>query len=683
MTDFRDRRCFSLVRQGGGRGRAFWMLLLAVPLWAGAPPQSPGDLAESSLETLMNMEVSSPSRKDQKLSQTAGAVYVITQEDIRRSGVSSIPELLRMVPGVQVARIDANCWSVTARGFAGRFSDKMLVLIDGRSIYNHLFAGVYWEQNNVPLEDIERIEVIRGPGATMWGSNAVNGVINIITKPAAETQGVTVTTGAGNEERESGSVRYGGATGNVAYRASAEYFDDGPFSNAAGQTANDGWKSGQMDGRLDWQISSKDSLTVEADAFRGGAEQSIYPNYPAISLTPSEPNSVAMSGAYLLGKWTHQFSDQSDFAMQLSFSDQDRTEDFGTLDSRTTEFDFQHHLALSSRNDFMWGFGFEIYEDDTAPGANLPGPNAFVRFVPADSTEMLGSLFAQDEFALLPGRLSIIAGVKVEDANYFGADVQPSARLLWSLTPSQDLWASVSRAVRTPSLADRDTLIEFQPTQNPDIAGILSGNPNIGSEHELTYEAGYRNQPVHWLTLDLATFFSIYHDLRTIDVGEPYIEAGPSPVLMVPLEFGANAAGHTYGIEMATNWSVAKRWRLTANYSWFRYGLDRADLTAESIPWDVEGSSPAHQVQFRSQLDPGRKINFDTAVYYVSALTGLAVPAYVRTDARISWRVSRSVELSLAGQNLLNGSHFEFATTDYVQCTEIGRTAAAKVTWSF
>jgi iron complex outermembrane receptor protein len=662
------------------------VILLAGACWASAPsPQSPEDLADASLETLMNLEVSSPARKEQKLSQTADAIYVITQEDIRRSGLDSIPELLRMVPGLQVARIDANSWSVTARGFAGQFADKMLVLIDGRSIYNHLYSGVYWEQNTVPLDDIERIEVIRGPGATMWGANAMNGVINIITKPARETQGLTIETGGGSEEHELGSVRYGGSAGDrIFYRADAEYFQDGPLSTSTGQAAHDQWDSAQGGGRLDWQISARDMLSVEGDIYRGGAQQTVYPDYPAIGLSPPLPDSVTMSGDYVMGRWKHTFSDRSDLAMQFSNSDEDRVEGFGRLNTNTTEFDFQHHFAFSARHDLMWGFDFQIYQDGIVTTQQaFPPPSATVRFIPTASTEALFSFFVQDQIAVLPERLTLTLGAKIEHTGYSGVDLQPSARLLWNATARQGLWASVSRAVHTPALVERDLLLEYQLTQSSGVEGLLSGNPNFQPETALAYEAGYRTQPARWVTADLATFFTIYHDLASIDLGAPFLETGPPAALVVPMQLGNNAAGHTYGIELATNWSLTRKWRLTGNYSWFRYGLDRADLGAQSIPEDIEGSSPAHQVQFRSQWDIGKKLGFDTGVYFVSALTGLDVPGYVRTDARLGWRVARAIEISLAGQNLLNGRHLEFAPTYYVQPTEPGRAVQLKVTWAF
>ncbi|MGC9949248.1 MAG: TonB-dependent receptor [Bryobacteraceae bacterium] len=659
-------------------------MFLAGACLAGDTPPSPSDLADASLETLMNLEVSSPSRQEQKLGQTASAVYVITQDDIRRSGMSSIPELLRMVPGVQVARIDASSWSVTARGFAGQFADKMLVMIDGRSIYNHLNAGVYWEQNAVPLNDIERIEAIRGPGATMWGANAMNGVINIITKPARETQGLAVETGGGSEERASGSMRYGGAAGNrVSYRAYADYFQDGPLSSA-GQAAYDRWDSAQGGGRLDWQTSDRDTLSLEGNIYRGAAQETVYPDYPAIGVSPPVPDSVALSGEYALGRWTHRFSERSELAMQFSLSDEDRVEQgLGRLSAHTADFDFQHHFAYSAKHDLMWGFDAQIYQDGIRPQQTYPEPSATVLFVPADSTELLASLFLQDRIALLPERLTLTVGAKLEQTGYSGFDIQPSARLLWNATPRQGLWASVSRAVHNPALAERDVLIEYQLAPNAGVQGLLSGNKEFQPETALTYEAGYRVQPARWLTADLATFFGIYHDLASLDSGAPFLQTGPPAVLVAPMQFGNGAAGHTYGIELATNWSVTRKWRLTGNYSWFRYGLDRAQLAAQSIPTDIEGSSPAHQVQFRSQWDIGTKLNFDTGIYFVSALPGLYIPGYVRTDARLGWRVTRAAEISLVGQNLLNGSHLEFAPTYYTRPTAPGRAVQLKVAWAF
>ena len=667
-----------------------WATLLAVVL-AGAcrasdpPTESPADLTESSLESLMDLEVSSPGRKEQKLSQTAGAVYVITQEDIRRSGLSSIPELLRMVPGLQVARIDANSWSVTARGFTGQFADKMLVMIDGRSIYNHLSAGVYWEQNTVPLDDIERIEVMRGPGATMWGANAMNGVINIITKPARETPGMTLETGGGSEEHASGTVRYGGSAGDaIFYRTYLDYFQDGPLSTATGQMANDRWDSAQGGGRLDWQVSERDTLSFEGDVYRGSAQETVYPDYPALGVSPPAPDSVAMSGDYVLGRWNHRFSDRSDLALQFSLTDEDRVEGgYGRLHTNTTDLDFQHHFVWSARHDLMWGFDFQVYQDDIVPTPSFPAPSTSVQFVPSAGTELLGSFFAQDQIAVVAERLTLTLGAKIERTDYSAFDAQPSARLLWNITPRQGLWASVSRAVHTPALVERDVLIEYQLTPQPGVEGLLSGNPNFQPETALAYEAGYRAQPARWLTADLASFFSIYHDLASLDLGAPFLQTGPPAALVVPMNFGNSANGHTYGIELSTNWSLTSKWRLTGNYSWFRYGLNRAQPGAEDFPTDIEGSSPAHQVQFRSLLDIGRKLTFDTGVYFVSALTGLDVPGYARSDARLGWHPARAVEISLAGQNLLNGRHLEFAPTYYAQPTEPGRTVQLKVTWAF
>jgi iron complex outermembrane receptor protein len=667
--------------------RGLLTLLILLPGLSPAsdtPNQPASDLTEVSLETLMNMEVSSPGRKEQKLRHTAGAVYVVTQEDIHRSGATSIPEVLRMVPGLQVAQIDSSKWAVTSRGFGGRFANKMLVLIDGRSVYNNIYSGVYWDQNDVPVEDIERIEVVRGPGATMWGANAVNGVIHIITKPARETQGLTVTAGAGNEERGFGSVRYGGKLRDgTFYRAYTKYFNRGPLQYVTGWRAHDQWDSARGGGRLDWKISRQDSVTLEGDGYSGGAQQAIYPGYPNNTLSPALSDSIGLSGGYGLGRWEHLFSERSDMALQFSFSQENRSEGFGELAARIGDFDFQHHWALNSRHDLMWGLGFRVYNDQVESHRLSAVPSSFVRLVPPASTQPLASAFAQDQISLVPEQWTLTLGTKLERNVYTGFETQPSVRLLWTPTPEQGLWAAVSRAERTPARSDRDLLLEFQAAPIAGVAGTLRGSPQFQSETVAAYEAGYRNQPARWVTADLATFFCRYSRLRSMDIGSSVLEMDPQPRLLIPLQWGNNAAGHTYGVEIATNWSVTRQWRLSANYSWFRYVLDRAHLGPKRIPVDIEGTSPAHQVQFRSQLDISRKLTCDTGIYFVSALSGMSVPAYVRTDARLGWRPTREAEISLGGQNLLNGRHLEFLPNDYVQGSEPGRTAYLKVTWTF
>jgi len=645
--------------------------------------QASGDLTDASLETLMNIEVSSPTRKDQKLSQTAGAVYVVTQEDIRRSGAINIPDVLRMVPGLQVAQIDSSSWVVTARGFASRFADKMLVMIDGRSIYNNLYSGVYWDQSLVPLDDIERIEVIRGPGATMWGANAVNGVINIITKPAQETQGFTVTATGGSQAYGYGAARYGGTIGeNLSYRLYTQSFAEGPLDNR-GQEMNDGWSSTQGGGRLDWKLSDRDSLTVSGDMYSGTAHQFIYTNYPANSLLPPMPDTVGTAGGYALARWSRRYSATSDIALQLSLSSDDRREAFGAVNARIFDLDFQHRYAVSPRHDILWGLDVRVY-DDRLESRRMPGPGGdFIQFIPAHTVQPLASAFIEDAVALAPDRLTLTVGTQIEHNVYTGFEIQPSVRLAWTPTAQQTFWSAASRAVRTPSLSDRDLLLEFQPLPQPGVVGVLRGATEFESENNLSYEAGYRNQPARWLTLDLATFFSTYSDLRTLEVGAPSLEPGPPPQLLMPFTWGNNAAGHTYGVELASHWVIAPRWRLEANYSWFRYGLNAAHLGPGSIAQDVEGTSPAHQVQFRSQFDISRKFSFDTGVYYVSALPAIGVPGYVRTDGRLGWRVTPALEISLTGQNLLNGQHLEFVPQDYLMGSQPERTAYLKLTWKF
>ena len=332
--------------------------------------------------------------------------------------------------------------------------------------------------------------------------------------------------GGGNADQGFGYLRYGGALGdNVSYRADAKYFNEGPFSTGAGP-AHDQWDSGQGGGRLDWKISERDSLSVEGDIYRGGSQQTINPDYPNTTLGLAVPDSVAFSGGYGLINWSRRYSDRSDLKVQLSFGEEDRSEAFGQFRTRVVDFDFQHHYALSPRHDLMWGFGFRVYNDATSSQQIFAAPSSIVRFVPADSTQPLVSFFAQDQIAIVPERVALTLGTKIEHNVFTGFDIQPSVQLIWTPTPRQSLWTSVSRAVHTPALSDRDLVIEYQLTATPGVYGLLTGNPDFQSETVLSYEAGYRNQPARWVTVDLATFFSNYSNLSSIDVGAPFFQSG-------------------------------------------------------------------------------------------------------------------------------------------------------------
>jgi len=463
---------------------------LLVSLTAIAQTQKPTpDLAETSLETLMNIEVTSASKKQEKLSQTAAAIYVITQEDIRRSGATSIPELLRMVPGSDVAHIDANKWAISARGLNEQFADKMLVLIDGRTVYTPLFSGVYWDVQDTLLEDIDRIEVIRGPGATLWGANAVNGVINIITKQAKDTQGSLLTSGGGNQERGFGAVRYGGKLGDRGhYRFFAKYFNRDAFARSSGDNAVDGWNILREGFRTDWKVTDQDSLTIQGDFYNGSAGVEV-PGVASLSppTTGSLDDRTHLVGGNLLGRWHRAFSDRSDTTLQMYYDRADRRDILLGEVRHTIDLDFGHHLAVGNRHDILWGLGYRFTGDQTTGSLTFS-------FNPSSRSDNLYSTFAQDEINLVPARLRLTLGTKLEHNNYSGLEIQPNIRLLWTPHPHHAIWAAVSRAVETPSREEANARINKAAFVRADgTTRLVSefGNPGLPAEAVLANEFGY------------------------------------------------------------------------------------------------------------------------------------------------------------------------------------------------
>ncbi len=653
------------------------------------PPAAPGpqkasgrakpsrQLSDISLEELMNIEVSSVGRKDQKLNQAAAAVFVVTQEDIRRSGATSVPEALRMVPGLQVAQIDGSKWAISARGFAGRFSNKMLVLIDGRSVYNMLYSGVYWEQDDVMMEDIDRIEVIRGPGATMWGANAVNGVINIITKSSRETQGNLVSTSAGNIDRPSVSARHGGRVGDrLTYRTYTRYFNRADMATPEGSNAYDGWNTLRGGARVDFEINSRDSFTAQGDVFRATTRQSIYNTFPLVGIAPPVRGETTHSGGFGLARWRRVISSRSDMAVQAYYDSRSFTELFGGADLHTADLDFQHRIAFSRRHEVVWGGGYRFSYSRVRPQSGQ------VTFDPTRRNDHLSSAFVQDNIGLIPERLILTVGSRFQHNSYTGFEVQPSLRLIYLATPHQSLWAAASRAVRTPSRADRGLRVEYAlPGAPAGTIGLLAGDNTVGSEGVLSYEAGYRYQPFKRFSFDLAAFYSRYDHLKDLRIGTPYFETSPVRRLVVPTLFAHTRKGRSQGAEIATTFSPASRWRWTANYSWI--GIRFASSPLMTANSNFERSAPRHQVQLRSALDLTRKVSFDTSLYYVSALQGLGVPAYTRLDTRLAWRLSEQFELSVLGQNLLDNRHPEFRPEDYVVASQIRRAFLIRLLWLF
>ena len=650
-----------------------------------------GDLTELSLEALMDIEVTSVSKKSQKLANAAAAAFVISQEDIRRSGATTIPDVLRMVPGVQVARIDANKWAVSIRGFNGRFANKLLVLKDGRSVYTPLFSGVYWEQQDTPLDDIERIEVIRGPGAALWGANAVNGVINIITKSATATRGGLVTAGGGSSEQGFGSLRYGMAVGqDTDLRVYGNYTNRGTGQYHNGNNANDAWQTGSTGFRMDSKLSGRDALTLQGDYFSGSYDETynLYnlasPGVPSARETSSRSN-----GLNLLSRWQRTLSDTDSLSLQFYYDHYQR--DMLVLGETrdTADLDLQHRFRLGKRQDIVWGLGYRYTQDNLS---NSP----YILFSETDKGTSLFSGFIHDEITLLPDKLSLILGVRLEHNDYSGFEMQPNARLIWTPTPQHSFWASVSRAVRTPSRGDQDiqyrflTLPAAPPAVPVPVRVEIDGSSTLKSETVIAYELGYRTSPTPAVSIDLALFLNQYDKLRVPQPG--VLSNAELPTNLVQLYNLTNSMhGHTYGAELSATWNVQEWWRLQATYSclYARIYLDGStnDLLSEINRADAASGSPRHQGSIRSGFDLGSQVELDLwlrAVDRVDYIDQVSIPGYLTMDARLAWKPSKTLELSLVGQNLFRNHHPEYIP-EFINTTasEVPRSVYGKVTWRF
>jgi iron complex outermembrane receptor protein len=669
--------------------RAKWtavLLVLGCEVGWGQNPQSqrpsqssPSDLTQVSIENLMNMEVTSVSKKEQKLSEVAAAIFVITPEDIRHSGATNIPDLLRMVPGLNVAQIDSNTWAISARGFNFQFASKLLVLIDGRAVYTPLFGGVNWDTQNVPLEDIERIEVIRGPGGAVWGANAVNGVINIITKKAEETPGVLVTGGGGTQALEFGTVQYGGKiTGNTNYRIFTSYQNNNHLPDLNGQNGEDDWHLLHGGFRADTKLSQKDTLTTQGDMYTG-REGAIIVH--AVFSPPDNVNVekfVPLSGGNILGRWNHIFSSRCDTTLQLYFDRYRRRGPNSSEDQDTIDFDFQNHVVLGRRQDLIWGAGFRHASDDTEGTVDEA-------FVPAESTKQFFSLFLQDQITLKPSRIYLYVGTKLEDSYFTGFDLQPSVHLAWTPSAHRTFWAGISRASRTPTRRDVELDAALAALPGP-AELVLLGNPKMKSEHVIAYELGYRGQPTERFSIDVTAFVNTYHDLQSADRLPPFIAPGSVPPLLVlPLLLDNKLHGTTDGVEAFIRWKVANHWTVSPGYSFLQMRLhnDPTSFNTTSVA-HAEASNPGHQAQLRSHLELWRGFAWDANAYFVGGLPAQMVASYTRLDTQLTWRPMESVSLSVVGQNLLRDHHVEFNDSfQSVNSSQVKRGAYAKLTWQF
>ena len=650
-----------------------------VVLLAGEGDSGPG-LATASLEELMNVEISSVSRKQQKLSQTAAAVFVITQEDILRSGATSLPEVLRLAPGLQVARIDSGKWAVSARGFNGRFANKILVLIDGRSIYTQVYSGTYWDQNDLLLEDVERIEVVRGPGATTWGANAVNGVINIITKKARASQGGFVTGSGGPFDDGYFGARYGGTIGRRgSYRAFTKLAQAGTMTHQFPVDEMRAHRTQRGGGRIEWELSGRDSLMLQGDLYHGGMQQDLSDSIASLGVRRPRADPVEFSGGFLQAEWRRK-QERLETTVRWFMNREDRREGAGNLHSTTHDFDLQQRYAANGRNDVIWGAGFRI--NDAGVEVN---PRANVYIDPGSLRTKLWSTYAQDEITLVRNRLVLSVGSKFLHQEISGFAMQPGARLLWTPTARRSVWASATRAVRTPSRRDQDIAYEFPLPASlaPEgVFGRYQGTRSFRPENVVAVEAGYRQQLGERLTVDVALFRSAYGSLESLRPGTVEIRWQPEFRVTVPFLLGNEESARTMGAEIATQWRPAHALRISTNYSFLNV-RHLAAPGAPVLPGFGSPRDPRHQVQCHVAWDLARRWTFDGFAYAVTGIAGGRVPGYLRTDVRLARRFGEHGEVSIGGRNLLDSRHLEFLPEDFVLAQEVRRSAYVRFTWKF
>jgi iron complex outermembrane receptor protein len=628
-----------------------------------------GELKQLNVEDLMNVQVTSVARHPERLIEAASAIQVITQEDIRRSGATSIPEALRLADNLQVAQKNSHDWAISSRGFNTALANKLLVMIDGRTVYTPLYSGVFWDVQDYVLADIERIEVISGPGGTLWGANAVNGVINIITKSAKDTQGLYAQAGGGSRPQDFADLRYGGALSpDTQFRIYGKYFDRGSEVLANGDSASDSWRQGRGGFRVDSDASTIDKLTLQGDVYGGHEDQQ----------TGGTSDS---SGENVLGRWSRRISDTSDLGLQ-SYIDRTHTSNPAAAliinglefagpgifkdDLTTYDVDFQHRFRIGAANSVVWGWGFRYSHDVVNNAPSLA-------FLPPTLDRDLYSIFAQDEIALRPN-LSLTLGSKLERNNYTGFEVEPNVRLSWILNSKEALWGAVSRAVRTPSRIDQD----FSEAAPPHFV-ILEGGSDFKSESVVAYELGYRVQLDQQLSASVSSFFNHYDDIRSTTI---------TPATLLPFFFANGLEGDTYGLEFTSNYQVTDTWSLHAGYTLLKEHLHVKPGQVDINDALNETADPQHQFSLRSSLNLPRHMEFDTALRWVDTLHNNngavvgTVPSYFEMDSHLAWHASDRLEFALVGQNLLHNRHPEYGFPSPAR-PEIGRTAYGKFTWHY
>lgn len=627
-----------------------------------APPETFGE------------EVTTVSRQESTVGRSPAAIYVITGNMIRRSGARSLPEALRLAPGVEVARIDANKWSISIRGFNQRFANKLLIQIDGRTVYTPLFAGVFWDVQDVLMEDVDRIEVIRGPGASVWGANAVNGVINVITKRSQETTGVFAEAGGG-DERGFGSARVGGNIGRTgSWRAYGKWFEREQAFSPTG--AADDWGLARGGFRSDWSPSCVDNVTLQGDYYDGRAGKYFFAPLPSFPFVSSGPGDDEITGGNVLFRWSRELSDDSDWSLQVFYDRTERLSPYNGFreDRDTVDVDFQHRFRLGSYQSVIWGAGYRNTRDRIR--------NAFsTRFLPPQRADDRFSTFVQDELTLLSDLLFFTAGSKFSWNDYTGFEYQPTLRMLYTPSKRQSIWASVSRAVRVPSRASDDVRSLSVPINTgvfPTYPTVI-GDRNVLSEQLLAWELGMRAAPSEEFFWDLALFYNRYDDLHTLRAGFPGIDP-ITGLFSAPLTFFNGVDAESYGFELATTMQLLDNWSLRGGYNFLRLDLHPSPLAFAGATAS-EGESPRNRFFLHSSWDPTDSLECDLIGRYSDNLA--AIPSYFELDARVAWNPTDRLEFAVVGRNLLDKAHPEFSSDNFsgVLATEVQREVYGQITW--
>lgn len=627
---------------------------------------------DEEFDTLLSLDidqltVTSVSLREQKLNTTAAAVYVITNEDIKRMGATSIPEALRMVPGLDVAQSGAHSWSVSARGFSGGLANKMLVLIDGRAVYTPVFSGTYWDDQATLLEDVERIEVIRGSGGTLYGSNAVNGIISIITKHSKDTQGNFAAASLGTEERGI-SARHGGRIAEDEYfRTYAQLQDRDSSAQPGGGQNFDDWSQLRSGFRMDrGRKENGHSFTLQGDAYGSLYENESTVYSAAAPYTMTELNHNDSFGGNLLGRWNYAQSQDSKWETQTYLDYYNRADTNSVESVGTADVKVQNNINLNERNKLIWGGGARLTNINVHDSFSIGVVTNHVR-------RHLLNLFVQDEYALIPNELSLIMGSKFEHNSFTGLELQPNARLMWQPTRTQTVWAAVARNVRTPSEIEDQAVFVYAIDPTIPFAYTAGGNSDPDSEKMISYELGYRVQPLKAVSLDTSLFYNDYEDLLAFGpFSAPFIRRGILSTTSSALNIGS---GKTYGLELASHWRINNAWRLSGSYTYTEMDLDTPPPAL--LPFYDEDATPDHKLSLRSYWDISDRLKWDNMLYLVDETT---VNGYARYDTRIAWQAGKGVELSLIGRNLLDSRHAEYST---VPAAEIERSVLGTVTMNF